>query len=192
MRPDSRPALALALLPTRSIARDGGLVVAGAALTALCSQVSVPWEPVPFTLQTLAVLLCGLTLGARLGALSQVAYLAAGIVGAPVFAGAGFGPQHFFGPTGGYLVAFVVAAGCVGWLADRGWGRNVWLTAAALAAGNALILGLGFGWLALWEGPVKAFADGVAPFVTGNAAQSVAAVLALPGVWKLVGKTPKA
>jgi biotin transport system substrate-specific component len=181
-----RNALALTLLPTRSLTRDLGLVTAGAALTAVCAQISLPWQPVPFTLQTLAVTLCGLAMGARLGAMSQVAYIAAGVAGAPVFAEAAAGPAHLFGPTGGYLVAFVLAAGLLGWLADRGWTRSLWLTAAALTIGNALILGLGAAWLGLYVGPAVAVQKGVLPFLSGAVAKSVAVVLSLPLAWRLV------
>jgi biotin transport system substrate-specific component len=181
-----RNALALTLLPTRTIARDLGLAAGGAALTAACAQVSVPWQPVPFTLQTLAVTLCGLTMGARIGTMSQVAYIAAGMAGAPVFAGGAAGPQHLFGPTGGYLVAFVAAAGLLGWLAEKGWTRSGWLTAAALAVGNVLILALGATWLSVFTGAGAAWTLGVAPFVSGAVAKSAVVALCLPQTWRFV------
>lgn len=90
-----------------------------AAVTALSARVEIPHEPVPYTLQTLVVLLAGAFLGPRNGALSQIAYLLAGLLGAPVFAGGTFGLQRMIGPTGGYLMAFPVAAAVVGLLVER-------------------------------------------------------------------------
>jgi biotin transport system substrate-specific component len=90
-----------------------------AAATALSARLEIPHEPVPYTLQTLVVLLSGAFLGARNGALSQVLYLAAGIAGAPVFAGGAFGVARLLGPTGGYLLAFPAAAALTGFLIRR-------------------------------------------------------------------------
>lgn len=161
-----------------------GLVVLGAMVTALAAQVTVPWQPVPFTLQTLAVTLCGLALGSRLGALSQLAYLAAGAAGAPVFAGGAFGAHHLVGPTAGYLVSFVAAAWLLGWFAERGWDRSLWKLALALGIGNALILGLGWAYLASFIGPRVAFVGGVVPFLIGAVLKSGVVVASLPSVWK--------
>lgn len=88
-----------------------------AALTAAGAQIEIPNSPVPFTLQTFFVLLAGAVLGPRVGALSMLAYLAAGALGMPVFSSFGFGLARLLGPTGGYLLAFPVAAFTVGALA---------------------------------------------------------------------------
>jgi len=87
-----------------------------AVATVLGARMEIPHQPVPFTMQTMVVMLAGAFLGARNGALSQLMYLAAGVVGAPVFASSGFGIVHLLGPTGGYLLAFPVAASIVGYL----------------------------------------------------------------------------
>ncbi len=89
-------------------------VLGFAALTAIGAQIEVPNYPVPFTLQTLFVLLAGSLLGPRLGALSMGAYLFAGVLGMPVFSSGGFGLAKILGPTGGYLLAFPVAAFVIG------------------------------------------------------------------------------
>ncbi len=94
-------------------------VCAFAALTAIGAQIEIPHHPVPYTLQTLFVLLAGAFLGARNGALSMIVYLAAGAIGVPVFSGAGFGLVRLLGPTGGYLLAFPAAAAAVGYLIHR-------------------------------------------------------------------------
>jgi biotin transport system substrate-specific component len=92
------------------------LIVFFALLTAIGAQISIPAFPVPFTLQTFFVLLSGALLGARRGALSQVVYVISGAAGAPVFAGFKGSILHLLGPTGGYLIAFPVAALLVGYL----------------------------------------------------------------------------
>src|SRR5215210_7220170 len=84
---------------------------------------TMPWTPVPYTLQTGAVLLVGTALGTVRGTLSMLLYVLAGAAGLPVFAEASGGAGHLIGPTGGYLVAFVVASALVGRLAEAGWDR---------------------------------------------------------------------
>ncbi len=112
-----------------------------AALTAAGAQVEIPHAPVPFTLQTFFVILSGAFLGPRNGALSQLLYLAAGALGAPVFAGFSWGVACVFGPTGGYLLAFPLAA----WIAGNLTGRKGNLASSVLAmlAGIAVIFIVG-------------------------------------------------
>src|SRR5512135_696659 len=85
-------------------------IVSFAVATAVAARVEIPHQPVPYTLQTMVVLLSGAFLGARNGALSQLLYLCGGAVGLPLFAGGAFGVAPFIGPTGGYLLAFPAAA----------------------------------------------------------------------------------
>jgi biotin transport system substrate-specific component len=87
-----------------------------AGLMALAARVEIPHQPVPYTLQTMVVLLSGAFLGARNGAASQLAYLTAGAVGLPVFSGGAWGILPFLGPSGGYLLAFPLAAAVAGFL----------------------------------------------------------------------------
>jgi len=139
--------------------RRAGAVILGAALVAVAAQVSIPLPgtPVPLTLQPLAVLLVGGLLGPALGAASMILYLALGAAGLPVFTPYGLpGLARLFGPTGGYLIAYPVAAFAVGKLAGdgRGWGR----LALALLAGLARLIGPTGGYLIAY--PVAAFAVG--------------------------------
>lgn len=116
-------------------------ITAFTALTAIGAQISVPHYPVPYTLQTLFVLLSGAFLGKRNGAISQFAYLLAGAVGLPVFSGFGFGLARLLGPTGGYLLAFPVAAFVIGYILD---GKYSYLRIlASLCAGLFVIFSLG-------------------------------------------------
>lgn len=184
----TRTALIPTLIDSRPVAKQIALILGGAALTALSAQAIIPWIPVPFTLQTLAVTLCGITLGWRMGMMSQLTYLAAGACGLPVFAEGAMGFQHLVGRTGGYLWAFVIAASLLGWLAERGWDRKFWKTAVALAVGNLFILGMGTLWLSAFLGLSVAFAAGFVPFVSGAVLKSAVVVAAMPLGWKLVGK----
>ena len=106
-------------------------------LVALAAQIEIPTRPVPFTLQTLAVVLAGAVLGPRKGALSMLTYLALGAAGFPVFSSGGFGLAKLLGPTGGFLLTFPAAAALVGVLAPRA--RATWAIALAMASGMALI-----------------------------------------------------
>jgi biotin transport system substrate-specific component len=176
------------LLPRqqRSWLLDAALVLLFSAFVGLTAQVEIPLWPVPLTLQTLGVLFTGAVLGSRRGALALVLYLAEGAAGLPIFAGGAAGVAHLLGPTGGYLAGFVVAAGVVGWLAERGWDRRLVWTALAMMAGNVIIYALGVAWLAVYLGDLQtAVVKGALIFVPGDLIKIVVAVLALPGGWAL-------
>ena len=112
-----------------------------AAATMLSARLEIPHQPVPYTLQTLMVLLSGAFLGPRNGMLSQLAYIAAGVLGAPVFAGGAAGIARILGPSGGYILSFPLASALVGYLLD---GRHSLLrTALSMAAGLAVVFTLG-------------------------------------------------
>lgn len=140
-----------------------------ALLTALGAHVAVPLgiTPVPMTLQTLFVLLAGALLGPVAGATSQLLYLCLGVAGVPVFAMGGAGLPWIFGPTGGYLMAFPLAAALVGWISGSE-GRAL-RTAVALVVGSAVIFVMGAGWLSVVTdlGPGALFAAAVQPFLVG-------------------------
>ena len=182
--------LAQALIGSETLLWKLALVLGGSALIAISAQISVPMIPVPMTLQTLAVLLVGLTFGSRLGAIALIAYLAEGAMGLPVFAGGKFGIATLMGPTGGYLFGFVAAAFLTGWLAERGWDRSVLRTALAMAIGNVVIYLPGLIQLQLVTGAewAKVWTWGAGPFLIGDAVKLVIAALAVPGVWRLLGK----
>src|SRR5690606_38079347 len=108
----------------RTLATDIALVAAGAAVTAGASQLYIPLDPVPITMQTLAVLLVGSTLGASRGALSMILYVVLGAVGLPIYSEAASGVGVLLGTTGGYLVGFIAAAALTGWLAERNWDKK--------------------------------------------------------------------
>lgn len=164
------------------------LAVAGAALLTLSAKVQIPFYPVPLTMQTFVVLAIGMAFGWKLGALTVLLYLAQGAAGLPVFAGTpakGVGLAYMLGPTGGYLLGFVIAAAACGFLAERGWDRRASTTFAAMLVGNLLIYACGLLWLGAvvgWDQPLLAW--GLLPFLPGDALKIALAVIALPGAWK--------
>lgn len=178
-----------------------GSVLFIAALTAAAAQISapLPFTEVPFTFQPMVVLLGGLALGSRLGMLAQILYLAAGVAGLPVFAASVTlppGALRLLGPTGGYLMAYPVAAFVAGYLAERGFDRRYLTSVLAMAAGLAVIYTGGALWLAFFArtaslGLQAALIAGVYPFIIADVLKLVAAAGVLPGLWRLVGRTDK-
>ncbi|MCK4236640.1 MAG: biotin transporter BioY [Candidatus Krumholzibacteria bacterium] len=131
--------------------------------------VRLPFTPVPVTMQTLFVVLAGVTLGSRDGFFAMVSYLALGVSGIPVFAGFSFGPALIFGPTGGYLIAFPAAALLSGWIYERSNGNRPAVVGAALC-GSALILLSGTLHLSLISGLSlgQTVPIAITPFVAGE------------------------
>ncbi|MCH7520417.1 MAG: biotin transporter BioY, partial [Candidatus Marinimicrobia bacterium] len=136
--------------------------------------------------QTLAVLLVGALMGRVRGGVVMLLYLAEGVAGLPVFAGGGAGAAHLLGPTGGYLVGFVVAATVTGYLAERGWDRRFGTTLAAMLLGTVAIFVVGLAWLGLFTGTENLLAMGLYPFVPGAIAKIIVAAALVPQGWKLL------
>jgi biotin transport system substrate-specific component len=173
-----------------AFARNFVLALAGTLVLTLSAKVQIPFWPVPLTMQTFVVLVIGVAYGWKLGTATLLLYLGEGALGLPVFAGTperGVGLAYMTGPTGGYLAGFVAAAALCGWLAGRGWDRSVWRTAMAMTLGHALILALGWTWLAMLISAPKAYAAGVAPFYLATALKTALAVAVLPLAWKKLG-----
>ena len=164
----------------------GALVVFGSLLLAVSAQFKIPLYPVPVTGQTLVVLLIGMTYGPRLGGITMLAYLFEGALGLPVFAGGAAGVAVFMGPTGGYLFGFLLAGVAMGYLAERGMGRTVLSTIAAMVLGNSVIYLCGALWLANFIGLDQAIAAGVLPFLYGDALKLAVAAGLMPLAWRAV------
>lgn len=179
-------------LPVASSKMRSAIAIIGfALLTAAAAQVSfrLPWTPVPITGQTFAVLLSGAALGTRRAIVSQSLYVALGAAGLPFYAEATGGWEAATGATAGYLVGFIVAAATVGRFADAGDDRRPLASWAAMLAGTVVIYALGASWLAfdLGVSAEEAITLGVAPFLIGDALKAVAAGMAMPAAWRLVG-----
>lgn len=168
---------------SRSVANDIALVGLGAAFTAVMAQISIPSWPVPMTMQTLAVLFVGLTLGAARGSLSMVLYLTVGALGAPVFSG-GVGLYSIMA-TLGYLVGFVFAAALLGALVARGWDRGLFTLAAALILATLVVYSFGVAWLVAGFGLslVAAITGGIIPFLIGDSIK-IAIVIAVTPIFR--------
>ena len=167
-------------------------VVFIAALTAAAAQISIPlpFTDVPFTFQPMVVLVGGLALGPRLGVASQVLYLAAGIAGLPVFAASPVLPQgaaRLFGPTGGYLMAYPLAAFVTGFLGTRGFDRRYVTSLLAMLAGLAVVFTSGVLWLSMLVGLQAALVQGFYPFVIKDAIKLALAAGVMPAIWRLLG-----
>jgi biotin transport system substrate-specific component len=165
------------------------LVVAGVLLLWLSAKLQIPLWPVPMTMQTYVILVIAMAYGTRLGVATVLAYLAAGAVGLPVFAGTpekGIGLPYMLGPTGGYLLGFLAATYLMGRLAQRGWDRTVVLCLAAMTLGHLVILACGVAWLAVSLGWQRAISVGLAPFVVATIVKTALAGLTLPLAWRLV------
>ncbi len=168
---------------TTVLLRESAIALAGAAAVTAGGQVEVPFYPVPMTLQTLAVLGLGLALGMQraLGALGT--FLVAGCLGLPVFAGASGGVSVLFGPTGGYLIGFVIAAGFCGWARDRGWTKSLAGSLLVALIGAALVYPTGLlqlGALVGWDKPVLAW--GLYPFILGDLLKALIAGLGVVAI----------
>lgn len=166
-------------------------VVFVAVLTAAAAQLSfpLPFTPVPFTIQPMIVLIGAAALGSRLGALSQILYLMLGIAGLPVFAFSPELPQgvlRLMGPTGGYLMAYPLAAFVTGLLAERGLDRRYLTSILAMTVGLSVVFAGGVLWLASGVGMSAALAVGLYPFVIVDVVKIVAAALVLPSAWKFL------
>lgn len=166
------------------------VVFVGSLLLAVCAQVAIPlpFTPVPVTGQTFGVLLLAFLVGGKRATAATLLYLAEGASGLPVFAKGAGGAQHLFGPTGGYLLAFLPAAWVTGAFAERGWDRSYRWSLAAMAIGTLVILLGGALRLAIllgsWDTALQA---GVYPFLLGAVIKMVLAAAILPTAWKWLG-----
>ena len=192
----------LASLATRDddralrIGEQVGAVVFITVLTAVAAQISLtlPFTPVPFTFQPMVVLIGACALGGRLGMSSQVLYLLLGLAGLPVFAASPLLPQgvaRLVGPTGGYLMAYPLAALVTGSLAERGFDRRYLTAFIAMAAGLTVIFAGGLSWLMIvlppaqgWAGALRA---GFSPFIVGDLIKLAVAAGVMPSLWWLTG-----
>jgi biotin transport system substrate-specific component len=176
--------------PSHNVARNVLVALVGTLALTISAKVQIPFWPVPMTMQSFVVLVIGMAFGARLGAATVLLYLLEGAAGLPVFAGTpekGVGLPYMMGPTGGYLLGFVMAAWACGWMAERGFDRSPLKALAAMSVGHAVIFVFGFVWLAQIMGVEKAFAVGVAPFWAATIAKTLLGVIALPLAWRWIG-----
>ena len=179
------------------LASNFATIVLGTLLITACAKINVPVWPVPVTLQGFAVAALAAAFGARIGVATVALYLLEGAFGLPVFATGG-GMAYLMGPTGGFLLGFLVMAAIVGRAADRGASGKPAALFAAMLAGDAALLVLGFAWLLLLSGQAQwldhtnvvasAFAKAVQPFILWDILKMALAALTVSGVWSVLRK----
>jgi biotin transport system substrate-specific component len=164
------------------------LVVIGSILLTISAKIQVPFWPVPMTMQTLVILVLGVAYGWRLAGATVLLYLAQGALSLPVFAGGG-GLAYMSGPTGGYLVGFLLAAVAVGWLAERGWARSLANTLAAMLIGTVIVFACGVAWLGTLIGLPQAINAGLMPFLLSEAVKVALGTALVPFAWRLLQRS---
>lgn len=178
---------------SRSRVSDIALVSVGVLVTALAAQAQIPAVPVPFTLQTLAVLLIGATYGAARGAITMATYALIGVLGAPVFAGASSGITALFGARGGFIIGFIFAAALVGRMAELKWSSNFSKMTASYVLGSVVIYAMGIPVLAMFvfSADLLAATAAMVPFMIWDAVKAVIAGALLPAAWAAVKSIKK-
>lgn len=183
------PAVVIERLIRGRAAADVMLVLGASALIAVAAQIAIPlpFTPVPLTLQPLAVILVGVTLGASRGAAAAMLYLLEGMSGLPVFALGGTGAS-LLGPSAGFLYSYPLAAGLAGFISERGWGNSMIraITGMLLALG-VIYLG-GWSWFAMVFDYRTAFAATVAPFVIADIVKVALGAALLPKAQRLIAR----
>lgn len=171
-----------------SLWRGLGVALCGAALITLGAKVQIPFWPVPMTLHTLAVFFVAAAFGPRMGVAAMVTYLGAGAMGLPVFSGSperGIGLPYMVGPTGGYLIGYLLSAALIGWQAQgRGWIGQ----ALAMLAGLAVVYALGLAWLTHFAPLSGLIAAGFIPFILGDLVKIALASGLVTGLRRMKGR----
>ncbi|HEX7193138.1 MAG TPA: biotin transporter BioY [Thermoanaerobaculia bacterium] len=165
-------------------------IIGASLLIALAAQIAIPipFSPVPLTMQPLAVLLVGVTLGSRRGAAAAALYLLEGASGLPFFAQGHAGAFWLTAATAGYLWSYPFAAFVAGWFSERGWGSTTLRAIAGMLVALAIIYAGGFAWLAILTSPRAALALGIVPFVIADIVKVALGAALLPQLQKLVSR----
>ena len=164
------------------------LVLSGVIFLSIMSQLIIPlyFTPVPISLGSFGVMLIALLYGRKLGTATVLSYVAAGSLGAPIFAG--FKAGSLFSPTGGYILGYIAAALILGFLFDKGIAKSYVKTFLSLLLVSVIIFILGALVLMLFVPIKNVFMAGVLPFIPGDMLKVVAATLLFPRLWKLIKK----
>ena len=172
-----------------ALTRDIVMVLAGTALVAVLAQISIPWFPVPFTGQTLAVGLVGATLGMSRGAASLALYAVLGLF-LPFYADGASGWSVIWGASGGYIVGFIFAAGAIGWFAQHGGDRRILSTFMGFVVGQLIIFAFGLVGLQLATGEDWGWVvhNGFTIFIVGGLIKAAVGAVVLPSAWLLVDR----
>lgn len=150
--------------------RDGAIVLLSSILIGLCSLIAIPvaFSPVPIAFQNTLILFLALNLGSRRAAAAVFLFLFQGAMGLPVFALGKAGWLVFFGPTGGYLIGYLIAAYVTGLIGEKIQRKTLPSAFLAMSAGSAIIYFCGYAYLSSIIGAAQAFTLGVVPFLIGD------------------------
>ena len=180
------------------LASNLATVVLGTLLITICAKINVPVWPVPVTLQGFAIAALSAAFGLRIGVATVTLYLLEGAFGLPVFAGASAGLPYLMGPTGGFLIGFLVMAAIIGYAADKGASGRPLALFAAMVVADGVLLVLGFVWLLVLSGNAgwidqtdvvgSAFRGAIQPFVVWDVLKMALAALTVTGAWNILGK----
>lgn len=181
-----------AVIARTTVASQITLILTGTVFLAVMAQIAfpIPGSPVPFTGQTLGVLLLGTAYGAGLGFSTIAFYLLMGMAGAPIFSSGTSGLERIVGPTGGYLVGMLISSLVLGALAGRKWDQKIKTVIPTMIIGNSVIFAIGLLWLHQYTGQswLWTLDKGFTPFIFGEILKIAIASTALPAVWKFVSK----
>lgn len=168
----------------RSWVKDLFVVLGASVIIALFAHVSIhlPFTPVPIATQSHVILLLAVLLGSKRSAMAVITYLAQGAMGLPVFSGGHSGILHLAGPTGGYLLGYVVAAYITGLLIERAPSCTPGRALMAMGVGNLAIYLFGLSWLSQFVGLSSAFTLGMLPFLVGDCLKLLAGVRILKSI----------
>lgn len=148
-------------------------IFVGVLLLSISAQLSIPFKPVPLSIQSTTVILIAMMYGARSGAYVILGYFMAGIAGVPVFADFTFGITKFIGPTGGYLIGFLPAAIVSGYLSQNGWTKNWAGSLLTALIGITIIFFCGVSLLSLTFGFTNAIQIGLMPFILSESVKII-------------------
>lgn len=162
--------------------------VIGANLIAIFAQISVPMYPVPITGQTLALTVVGFALGRKAATAAVLMYLFEGAIGLPVFAGGASGFQHFFGPTGGYLLGYIPTAYLLGYYSDKGVLNSFWKSIAVALLASAVTFIFGLAQLSFFVPEGKVLELGLYPFILGGVIKAALASILVTPSYKFFSK----
>jgi len=184
------PSALLTRLVRGRAALDMLLIVGATAIIAIAAQIAIPipGTVVPLTMQPLAVLLVGVTLGSARGAAAATLYLLEGFSGLPVFAQGHGGAIWLAGPTAGYLFSYPFAAFVAGWFSQRGWGSTILRAVAGMLVALGVIYLGGWSWLSAFVGAKAAWIGGVRPFVLADIIKVAVGASLLPQLQRLIAK----
>jgi len=164
------------------------LVLSGVIFLSIMSQLIIPlyFTPVPISLGSFGIMLVALLYGRKLGTATVISYVAAGSLGAPIFAG--FKAGSLFSPTGGYIIGYIVATVILGYLSDKGIAKSYVKTFLSLLLVSIIIFILGALVLMLFVPIKNVFMAGVFPFIPGDMIKVIVATLLFPRLWKFIKK----